>query len=114
VTAIAITLCVLCQLLLVAGQLLLKHAMTPTAEEASRWGRTAARLVPGIACMTAWFFLWLGLLEKWDLSKVFPFEGLNPVLLVIGAWIFFRERMSRTAWVGVGLIAAGIGLVSGS
>jgi uncharacterized membrane protein len=64
--------------------------------------------------MTAWFFLWLGLLEEWDLSKVFPFEGLNPVLMVIGAWFFFRERMSRAAWVGVGLIAAGIALVSGS
>jgi uncharacterized membrane protein len=114
VTAVAITLCILCQLLLVAGQLLLKHAMTPKAEEAASWRRTAVRLAPGIACMTAWFFLWLGLLEQWDLSKVFPFEGLNPVLLVIAAWLVFKERMSRSAWVGVALIAAGIVLVSGS
>jgi drug/metabolite transporter (DMT)-like permease len=163
VTAIAIGLCILCQLLLVAGQLLLKHAMTTTSapgakregeapseppvstgeaalaagltgsqrEPAARtearppttsfppgappsWRRTATRLAPGIACLTAWFFLWLGLLEQWDLSKIFPFEGLNPVLMVIGAWVFFRERMSGAAWVGVGLIAAGIALVSGS
>lgn len=113
-TWLAITLCVVCQLLLVAGQLLLKHAMTPAAGHAQSWARTAARLVPGIACMTAWFFLWLGLLEQWDLSKIFPFEGLNPVLLVIAAWVVFKERISRSAWVGVALIAAGIGLVSGS
>jgi uncharacterized membrane protein len=101
-------------LLLVAGQLLLKHAMAPAAGEVTSWRRTAARLAPGIACMTAWFFLWLGLLEQWDLSKVFPFEGLNPVLLVIAAWLVFKERISRSAWIGVALIAAGIVLVSGS
>ena len=105
--------CVMCQLLLVAGQLLLKHAMTP-AGGAESWRRTAARLVPGIACMTAWFFLWLGLLEQWDLSRIVPFEGLNPVLLVVAAWVVFGERISRSAWVGVALIAVGIALVSGS
>jgi len=114
VTWVAITLCVLCQLLLVAGQLLLKHAMSPAAGGVTSWKRTAVRLAPGIACMTAWFFLWLGLLEQWDLSKIFPFEGLNPVLLVIAAWVVFKERISRNAWIGVALIAAGIGLVSGS
>jgi uncharacterized membrane protein len=113
-TWVAITLCVLCQLLLVAGQLLLKHAMTRTSGQPTPWTRTVARLAPGIACMTAWFFLWLGLLEQWDLSKVFPFEGLNPVLLVIAAWMVFKERISRSAWIGVALIAAGIVLVSGS
>ena len=113
-TWLAITLCVLCQLLLVAGQVLLKHAMAPAAGGALSWKRTAVRLAPGITCMTAWFFLWLGLLEQWDLSKIFPFEGLNPVLLVIAAWVVFKERISRTAWIGVALIAVGIGLVSGS
>ena len=113
-TAVAIGLCVLCQLLLVAGQLLLKHAMTDKPGSANAWTRTAARLVPGVVLMSAWFFLWLGLLEQWDLSKVFPFEGLNPVLLVIGARLFFKERMSGLAWAGVGLIALGIALVSSS
>jgi undecaprenyl phosphate-alpha-L-ara4N flippase subunit ArnE len=115
VTAIAIALCVLCQLLLVAGQLLLKRAMTASGGggEVSNW-RAAVRLAPGVGCLAAWFFLWLGLLEQWELSRVFPFEGLNPVLLVIAAWFFFGERMSAGAWVGVGLVAVGIVLVSGS
>ena len=111
-TAVAIVLCVVCQLFLVVGQLMLKHAMNPKA--GGSWRGTAVRLVPGIACMTVWFFLWLGLLEKLELSHIFPFEGLNPALLVLGAWFFFRERVTVRAWVGIGLITAGVVLVSGS
>ena len=111
-TAVAVILCVVCQLFLVAGQLLLKHAMDPKA--AGGWRRMALRLVPGIVCMTVWFFLWLGLLERLELSHIFPFEGLNPALMVIGAWVFFRERMTARTWAGIGLITAGIVLVTGS
>ena len=111
-TAIAITLCVVCQLFLVAGQLLLKHAMNPKTNVG--WRRMAVRLAPGVACMTVWFFLWLGLLEKLELSHIFPFEGLNPALMVVGAWVFFRERMPARAWVGIGLNTVGIALVTGS
>jgi uncharacterized membrane protein len=111
VTALAIGICIVCQLFLVAGQVLLKHAM---AKDGADWRRTHLRLLPGIACMTVWFFLWLGLLEKWELSKVFPFEGLNPALLVVAAWLFLRERVTVGTWVGIALITAGIVLVSGS
>jgi uncharacterized membrane protein len=108
-TALAIILCLICQLFLVVGQLFLKRAMT--GQQVSR-KQTAIRLIPGIACMTAWFFLWLGLLQSWDLSRIFPFEGLNPALLVLGAWFFLKERLSAGAWVGIGLITVGIVLVA--
>jgi uncharacterized membrane protein len=111
-TAVAIILCIVCQLFLVVGQLFLKHAMNPM--ENPTWRKTAMRLVPGIACMTIWFFLWLGLLEKLELSHIFPFEGLNPALMVLGAWFFFKERLSVRAWSGIALITIGIVLVSGS
>lgn len=110
-TLLAIILCLICQLFLVVGQLFLKRAMTP-ANGPDNWQRTAIRLIPGIACMTAWFFLWLGLLQSWDLSRIFPFEGLNPALLVLGAWFFLKERLSPGAWLGIGLITAGIVLVT--
>ncbi len=109
---IAVVLCVLCQLFLVIGQILLKRAMT--SPDPLPWRATAMRLLPGIACMTAWFFLWLGLLQDWELSQVFPFEGLNPALLVLGAWVFLKERVSPSAWAGIALITLGIILVSGS
>jgi uncharacterized membrane protein len=107
VSATAIFVAVVCQLCLVTGQLLLKRAMSAAPV---RYGYLAG----GIALLTTWFFLWLGLLSQWELSHIFPFEGLNPALLVLGAALILRERVPRSAWVGVVLISLGVALVSGS
>jgi uncharacterized membrane protein len=106
-TAVAIALCLLCQLFLVVGQLLLKRAMNATPLR-------AGSLAAGIALLAAWFFLWLGLLANWELSHLFPFEGLNPALLVFGAWLFLKERVPLTGWIGIALISVGVALVSAS
>jgi uncharacterized membrane protein len=68
----------------------------------------------GIGCLTGWFLLWVGLLQQWDLSRIFPFEGINPALLVIGAWAFLKERLPGHAWAGIALICVGVALVTGS
>jgi uncharacterized membrane protein len=81
---------------------------------ASRPRVVSAMSVGAIACLSLWFFLWLGLLQSQELSRVFPFEGLNPALMVIAAWLFLKERIPAAAWVGVALICVGIALVSGS
>ena len=38
----------------------------------------------------------------------------NPPLLLIGAWLFLKERIPLSAWLGILLISAGLVLVSGS
>jgi bacterial/archaeal transporter family protein len=65
-----------------------------------------------IAMMTLWFLMWLGFLQKMPLSQVLPWEGLSPVLLVLGAAVFLREKITGAAWIGVALISAGVVLVS--
>jgi uncharacterized membrane protein len=111
VTPGAIILCVIAQLFLVAGQLLFKHAMNDAAPRPA--GAAKLKLLSiGIGCQTVWFFLWLGLLQHWDLSRIFPFEGLNPLLLVLAAWLVLHERLTAASWVGVGLISAGLVLVA--
>src|SRR5436190_19015982 len=100
----AIVLCVLCEVALVMGQLLLKRAM---AAAPIRYGFLAG----GIAFEAIWFFLWLYLLAHWDLSRIFPFEGLNPVAIALGAAIFLRERLPLKSWAGILLISFGIVLV---
>jgi uncharacterized membrane protein len=104
-TTSAIAIALLAQLFLVFGQLLLKRGMrrTPIAK---------GSLGSGIALLAVWFFLWLGLLADWDVSRLFPFEGLNPVLVVLGAWIFLKEHVPLLGWVGIGLISLGVVLVS--
>jgi len=104
-SAKAILLCVVCELALVAGQILLKRGMSATPIR-------VGALAGGIGFEAIWFFLWIYLLARWDLSRLFPFEGLNPVLIAIGAVIFLKERLPIKAWIGIAMISVGIALVS--
>lgn len=108
-----ILLCILCQFFLVGGQLLLKKAMSPSAATILNSRRTRF-FVGGIGCLTIWFFLWLGVLQQIDLSTAFPFEGLNPALLALGAWLVLKEKLTLTSWCGIAMITIGIVVVSGS
>jgi uncharacterized membrane protein len=111
-TIAAILISVLSQLCLVAGQIMLKHAMNTANLTPPPWKAVFLRFGMAIGLMTMWFFLWLGLLRDWDLSHVYPFEGLSPLLLVLGAWIFLNERVSARAWAGVALIGLGVAMVA--
>jgi drug/metabolite transporter (DMT)-like permease len=110
VKILVIGLCVICQLLLLTGQLFFKRAMAPAVGVHS--GRHTAKLLAlGILTNTFYFFIWLGLLERNPLTKIFPFEGLNPAMMAILAWIVLKERLSGTAIVGLLLVCAGISVV---
>ena len=106
-TPLAIAMAIGCEIALVGGQLLLKRAMSATPPRLTTLGA-------GIACLTAWFFLWLALLARWDLSRLFPFEGLNPALVVLGAALFLKERVPPMTWAGIALISAGVAIVTAS
>lgn len=93
-----------------AGQIFFKKAMHPPDHEGG--GGRALPLACGVAVMTLGFFLWLGLMKKFPLSYLYPFEGLDHILLVLGAWIFLKERASSSLWIGVILISAGVALVA--
>jgi len=102
------------QLALVAGQLFLKHAMSLRehgGEKARGWIGT---LVVGIATMTVWFLLWLGVMHQVELSKLMPLEGISPLLIVLGAAVFLHERLNWRGWAGVALTCIGVLLVSAS
>ena len=105
---------VISQLALVVGQIFLKRAMSRREH-----GGDAARgwiglLVIGIAALTVWFLLWLGLMPRLDLSKLMPLEGISPLLIVLGAALFLRERLNARGWAGVALTCIGVLLVSAS
>ena len=111
-SAITVTLCITCQLFLVAGQLFFKHAMSPHVPQPR--SAMIRNLAMGIILQAFWFFLWLGLLQKNDLSQIFPFEGLNPALLVICAALLLKERIPRSAWLGLAVLCAGLVIVGAS
>lgn len=101
-----------CQVVLVVSQLFLKHAMNLHARTPKPWAQVIFFGGLFIVAMTLWFLLWLGFLQVMPLSKVLPWEGLSPVLLVLGAAIFLREKIARSAWLGIVFISAGVVLVS--
>jgi drug/metabolite transporter (DMT)-like permease len=100
------------QIALVAGQIYLKRAMARRERaDNSGWIRT---LLIGIATMTVWFLLWLGVMPHVELSKQMPLEGISPLLIVLGAAVFLHERLNWRGWAGVGLTCVGVVLVSAS
>ena len=107
-TALAVFLCIFCQLCMLGSQLLFKRAMNPLRPQTI--GKTIAFLFFGIALQTAWFFIWTRLLSEWNLSQIFPFEGLNPAILALLAWVILKDRPTLQTWIGLLMIGAGIAL----
>ena len=96
----------------VAGQLLLKYAMQSTV--ARGFGqRTFVRfIIGGTAAMAVSFFLTLGLLQKFDLSYLDPFQGLSVIFISLTAVVFLKEKLNFRLTIGSLLITAGLVLVS--
>ena len=71
---LALTLILIALFTFVGGQILLKHAMAPVESGITK-RRFAVLLVSGILLMTISFFLTLGLLQRFDLSYLYPSKG---------------------------------------
>jgi len=96
----------------VTGQIFFKHAMAD--HSTSTVARRKLDLGRGVLAMTVSFFTWLFLLRQFDLSFLYPFEGLDRVLLAFAAWLILKEKMTRDLWIGLVLICLGTALVAGS
>lgn len=109
---------ILSLLAFVVGQLCFKSAASTDENAGSATtaprpaGRRAAIFGAGIVCMTVSFFINLGLLQSYDLSFLFPFQGLSVLIVSLGACVFLRERLTVPLVVGALLITAGVVLVS--
>lgn len=95
-------------ILFIAGQLLLKHAMESELYRA-RWTKFFA---PGLCAMTCSFFITLGLLQHFDLSYLYPFQGLSVVIISLLAAALLREKLTWRLFFGAAIISAGVALVS--
>ena len=98
----------------ITGQILFKVAMNGTNDGEFRKAKFIPVFASGIAVMALGFFLWLGLMPRFELSYLYPFEGLSRIILVFAAWFFLKEKMTWSLWLGVALITVGILLVSAS
>lgn len=95
----------------VAGQLFFKRAME-TAQQAGYGKKFARAFVPGIISMTVSFFITLGLLQRFDLSFVYPFQGLSVIIISVTAAFLLKEKLTLQLVIGALLISLGVMLVS--
>ena len=96
----------------VAGQILLKRAMESTVAAGFRQRTFAVFIVAGTAAMAVSYFLNLGLLQRLDLSYLYPFQGLSVLFITAAAALLLREKLTPPLIFGSLLITAGVVLVS--
>jgi len=96
----------------VAAQLILKKAMEFSATHGMRNSYFLSRVAIGVVLMTVSFFLTLGLLQRFDLSYLYPFQGLSVIIISLMAAVMLKEKLTLQLTIGALLISAGIVLVS--
>jgi uncharacterized membrane protein len=62
--------------------------------------------------MTISFFVTLGLLQHFDLSYLYPFQGLSVIIISLMAGVTLKEKLTMQLTIGALLISAGVVLVS--
>ncbi len=111
-TLLPLTLIFIALLTFVVAQLLLKHAMESTVERGFGQRTFRVNIALGTFFMAISFFLTLGLLQRFDLSYLYPFEGLTVVFIIAAAAILLREKLTAKLILGSLLISAGVVLVA--
>ncbi len=96
----------------VAGQVAFKMAMDETAGTKTRRNRATAFTL-GILAMALSFFIGLSQLSEIPLSKYYPFEGIERVVIIVAAAFFLKEKITPRIILGVALICGGLFLVAG-
>jgi drug/metabolite transporter (DMT)-like permease len=96
----------------VMAQLVLKRAMEFSAKSGLRDSRFIWLVTLGVLLMTISFFTTLGLLQRFDLSYLYPFQGLSVIFITLMAAVVLKEKLDLRLTIGALLISGGIALVS--
>jgi multidrug transporter EmrE-like cation transporter len=105
----------------VAGQLMLKSAMTSLGPLTLRADTVVPllltlaldpRVIGGLAVYVVGTFFWLMALSRVDLSYAYPFASLNYVLILLASWLVLGETPTTARLVGVLAIGFGVWAIS--
>jgi uncharacterized membrane protein len=109
---LAFFLIVMSLLSFVVAQLVLKRAVAFPAKIGLSSPRFIWLFALGVLLMTISFFITLGLLQRFALSYLYPFQGLSVIMIVVMAAVVLKEKLTIQLMIGSLLITAGIVLVS--
>ena len=104
------------------GHIMLAKAMRPvgdlTEAPAGRLGGMVGRalanpwLMAGVALQACFFFMYLTLLSRADVSQILPMTALDYIVVAMLAQVFLAEPITGARWAGIALIVIGVALVS--
>ena len=69
-------------------------------------------LILGVVLQASFFFIYLALLSRADVSLVLPLLAVDYIVVAVLALFMLGEVVSVMRWTGMGLIVAGVGLLS--
>lgn len=69
-------------------------------------------VISGIALQALFFFLYMGVLRKFDLSYALPLTALTYVIVAFLSRGFLGETLTLWRWAGTLLICLGVALIS--
>lgn len=84
---------------------LLEVARQPPRLNASLFSVQAYCIVAGGVMA---FALWNNALRQWPASRVLLFNNLIPLSTMVWAYVFLGETVTRTFWLAMGLVVAGV------
>ena len=75
---------------------------------------TSPFVIAGLVTFGVSFVMWLLILTRLELSKVYPMVAIGYVLAVLFSWLFFKESMTALRIVAISLIVLGVVVLSRS
>jgi len=69
-------------------------------------------LLLGVALQASFFFMYLTLLSRANVSLVLPMTAVDYIVVALLAQYLLAEAVTPARWAGIGLIVAGVFLVS--
>lgn len=96
------------------GHVILAKGMKVVGTTAgSPLGRTLSNpwVLIGVALQAAFFFIYMALLAREDVSKVLPLTTLNYIIVALLAQLMLAEPVTPLRWTGIGFIVLGVFLV---
>ena len=104
------------------GHVFLSKGMRPvgdlTEAPSARLGGMVTRaianpwLILGVVLQASFFFIYLVLLSRADVSLVLPLTAIDYIVVAVLAQYMLGEIVTPVRWAGMGLIVAGVGLLS--
>lgn len=102
-------LAIICVIGIAAGQILFKMSSSSLSKSGSWFDvHTLTILFSAFALYGLTTILWVYVLQRADLGKIYPLMALAFVIVPIGSHLIFGERFQPQYMIGVALIIVGI------